>query len=85
LVILSQGDLRCTLRSLVHSLHFDPHLSFHAFRRSAASLAYSSGLSFSSIQAHGTWSSDALLAYLDSSVRDPSVSRFFSTYFHNSS
>jgi integrase len=84
LITLSQGDLRRSLRALLVRLRLNPHLSFHSFRRSAASLAYSSGLSFSAIQSHGTWSSDALLAYLDSGARDPSVSLFFSSFFSSS-
>jgi hypothetical protein len=81
LIILFQGHLRRILRSLVTSLGLHSSLSFHAFRCSAASLAHSAGLSFQAIQAHGTWSSDALLAYLDAGARDPAVRQFFSTYF----
>jgi hypothetical protein len=81
LVILTQGDIRRTLKALLSSLSFDSRLSFHSFHRSAASLAHASGLSFSSIQSHGTWTSDALLAYLDAGSRDPAVSLFFSTFF----
>jgi hypothetical protein len=54
LIILSQGDLRRILRSLITSLGLHPSLSSHTFRRSAASLAHSAGLSFQAIQAHGT-------------------------------
>jgi integrase len=81
LIILSQGDLWHILRSLITSLGLHPSLSFHAFRRSAASLAHSAGLSFQAIQSHGTWSSDALLAYFDAGARDPAVPQFFSSYF----
>jgi hypothetical protein len=81
LIILSQADLRCVLRTLVSSLGFHSSLTFHSFRRSAASLAISSGLSFQAVQQHGTWSSDALLAYLDSGSRDPAVPQFFSSFF----
>jgi hypothetical protein len=81
LYILIQGDHRRTLRSLVASLRLDPHLTFHSFRRSSASLAHAHGLSFHSIQQHGTWTSDALCAYLDSSARDPAVPLFFAQFF----
>jgi hypothetical protein len=36
---------------------------------------------FHSIQAHGTWSSDALWAYIDAGARDASVPRLFSRVF----
>jgi hypothetical protein len=74
LVLVTQDDLNRVLRSFIFSFCLDPHLSFHAFHRSAASLAQSQGLSFSSIQFQGIWSSDALLTYLDSGARDPAVS-----------
>jgi hypothetical protein len=69
---------------LVSSLSLHPSLTFHSFRRSAASLASSAGLSFQSIQAHGLWASDALLSYLDASARDPTIPMFFSSYFSSS-
>jgi hypothetical protein len=79
--IISQADLRLILKRLISALGLHPSLSFHSFRRSAASLAHSSGLSFQQIQTHGTWTSDALLAYLDAGARDPAVPRFFSSFF----
>jgi hypothetical protein len=44
-------------------------------------LAHAHGLSFYSIQQHGTWSSDSLYAYLHSSSRDPAVPLFFAQFF----
>jgi integrase len=84
LYILTQSDLRRVLRSLLLKLGLDPSLTFHSFRRSAASLAHSAGLPLQAIQTHGTWSTDALLAYLDSHARDPAVPLFFSSFFSSS-
>jgi hypothetical protein len=36
-----------------------------------------SGISLQVIQAHGTWSSDALFAYIDAGTRDATVPLFF--------
>jgi hypothetical protein len=46
-----------------------------------ASLAFASGIPFHSIQAHGTWSSDALWAYIDANARDVAVPHLFSSVF----
>jgi integrase len=54
LYIITQNHLWRTLKCLVTALKFSPHPSFHAFRRSGASLAFVSGVPFQAIQAHGT-------------------------------
>jgi integrase len=81
LFLITQSHLRRALKRLVSSLSYHPSLSFHAFRRSGASLAFSSGVPFQAIQAHGTWTSDALWAYIDPCARDASVSIAFSKVF----
>jgi integrase len=81
LFLITQSHLRRALKKLVSALHFDSRISFHVFRRSGASLAFASGIQFSAIQAHGTWASDALWAYIDSDARDTTVPRFFATVF----
>jgi integrase len=81
LYIITQNHLRRSLKRLVASLSFSPHLTFHAFRRSGASLAFASGVPFQAIQAHGTWASDALWAYIDASARDATVPQFFANVF----
>jgi integrase len=82
LYIISQSDLRRVLKRLVLALNFNSHLTFHSFRRSGASLAYASGVSFEHIQAHGTWASDALWSYIDADARESPVPRVFSQIFH---
>jgi integrase len=81
LYLISQSHIRRALKRLVLTLNLHTHLTFHSFRRSGASLAFASGVPFQAIQAHGTWASDALWAYIDTSARDATVPRFFSSYF----
>jgi integrase len=81
LYMVTQPSIRAHLRKLVTTLAFNKAISFHALRRSGASLAFSSGVPFTSIQAHGTWTSDALWAYIDPQARDPAVPQCFSTIF----
>jgi integrase len=81
LFIFSQSHLRRALKRLVSALSFNKSLSFHSFRRSGASLAFASGVPFQAIQAHGTWTSDALWSYIDAVARDPAVAQCFSKIF----
>jgi hypothetical protein len=81
LQVITQSDLRQVLKKLIVALHSYPYLGFHAFRHSGASLAFASGVPFQAIHAHGTWSSDALWAYIDVDTRESLVSRCFSTVF----
>jgi integrase len=81
LFIITQSDLRRALKKLISSLALHSSLSFHAFRRSGASLAYASGVSFDAIQAHGTWTSDALWSYIDVDAKDSPVPHVFSHIF----
>jgi hypothetical protein len=81
LFIISQSDLRRALKRLVSALGLHSNLTFHSFRRSGASLAYASGVSFDAIQAHGTWASDALWSYIDADARDSPVPQVFARVF----
>jgi integrase len=81
LFLITQAHLRRSLKRLLLTLNLSPHLSFHSFRRSGASLAFASGVPFAAIQAHGTWASDSLWAYIDADARDTTVPRFFSSVF----
>jgi hypothetical protein len=58
LYIITQASIRSHLRNLVSILAYNKAISFHSLRHSGASLAFSSGV-------HGTWTSDALWAYID--------------------
>ena len=40
------------------------HFSFHTFRRSGATLAFNNNVDLQAIKRHGTWTSDAVNAYI---------------------
>jgi integrase len=46
-----------------------PHLTFHVFHRSNASIAFRVGLPFHDIQAHGTWTSEAMWLNIDATTK----------------
>jgi integrase len=79
--VITQTHLRAEFSRLVTLLNYDKHLTFHSLRRSGASLAFASGVQFSSIQAHGTWTSDAVWSYIDHTARDNSIPILFSRVF----
>jgi integrase len=81
LFVITQAHLRRSLKRLLLLLGLSQSLTFHSFRRSGASLAFASGVPFQAIQAHGTWASEALWAYIDANARDCTVPRFFSSIF----
>jgi integrase len=81
LYVVTQAQIRAVFKKCIQYLSFNRSLSFHALRRSGASLAFASGIPFQSIQAHGTWSSDTLWAYIDAGARDASVPRLFASVF----
>jgi integrase len=81
LYLITQSDLRRVLKKLVGALGFHNKKTFHAFGRSRTSLAYASGISIDTIQAHGTRASDALWCYSDADTIDTTVPQFFSRAF----
>jgi integrase len=54
-----------------------PNLTFHVFRRSAASIAFRAGVPFRHIQAHGTWTSEAIWSYIDATAKSSLLPSFF--------
>jgi hypothetical protein len=82
LFIISQSHLHSSLKRLLSTLNLSPHVTFHSFRRSRVSLAFASGISVQAIQVHGTWSSDAFWAYIDSGAWDATVPQFFCLFFN---
>jgi hypothetical protein len=81
LYVITQTQLRSWFSKIIQNLNFNKNLTFHSLQLSGASLAFASGVQFSSIQAHGTWTSDALWSYIHHSVRDHSIPALFSTIF----
>jgi integrase len=81
LYVITQTQLRPCFSNLIQKLNFNKNLTFHSLRRSGASLAFASGVQFSTIQAHGTWTSDSLWSYIHHSARDHTIPALFSTIY----
>ena len=63
--VLSESHLRKRLALVLRSLGMPQEgYTFHALRRSGASLAFNENVSFDSIRSQGAWSSDAIWSYL---------------------
>ena len=66
---LTQSQVRTHLTKILTHLQLNPAIySFHTFRRSGATLAFNSDVNIQKIKRHGTWSSDAVNAYI---IEDP--------------
>ena len=65
---------RSFLRLVIISLGLNPaSYTFHAFRRSGASLAFNNNVELSKIKQHGNWKSEAIWTYLNSTPIAASV------------
>ena len=64
---LTDSTARKHLKQISSMLEIQPPLTFHAFRRAASMWASQHGVPLEHIQAHGTWKSDVVWAYLRSS------------------
>ena len=65
---------RSFLRLVMISLGLNPSsYTFHAFRRSGASLAFNSNVELSKIKQHGNWKSEAIWTYLNSTPTAASI------------
>jgi hypothetical protein len=70
LITLTHTSFTSHLRSLLHTLGFNPAAySGHSFRRGGATWAFQSGVPGELIQLHRDWSSDSYLRYLDFSLQ----------------
>ena len=81
---ISQPQVRAHLARVLRILHLQPvAFPFHTFRRSGATLAFNANVGVQHIKRHGTWSSDAVQAYL---IEDPlhasGVAQTFTKMFH---
>ena len=62
---LIDSKIRKTLSLINVKLHFPPHFfTFHAFRRSGASLAFNANVPLQDIKVQGTWTSDCVWRYI---------------------
>ena len=63
--VLIDSKIRKTLSLINLKLQFPPHFfTFHAFRRSGASLAFSANVPLQDIKVQGTWTSDCVWRYI---------------------
>ena len=83
--VLTDARVRKNLAKINQCLHFPPNFyTFHAFRRSGASLAYELGIPVREIKEHGTWASDCVWRYIrPSSSAGCQVSQTFRKILHD--
>ena len=63
--VLIDSKIRKTLSLINAKLLFPPHFfTFHAFRRSGASLAFSANVPLQEIKVQGTWTLDRVWRYI---------------------
>ena len=74
LISISHLQIRTHLRKILLRINVNSKkYGFHTFRRTGATLAEASGVSYKSIQDHGTWKSAAVETYLCRQVVPPTV------------
>ena len=67
---LTSFKARSFLKMIVLALGLDSkHYTFHAFHRSGASIAFNSNVDLDKIQQHGSWKSEAVWVYLNSTPK----------------
>ena len=70
--------VRSTLAKCIRQLNLGPSLfTFHAFRRSGATYSFNNNVSFQDIRLHGSWKSDAIYAYLQTTSTADKVAQHF--------
>ena len=63
--VLIDSKIRKVLSLINKKLHLSPHFfTFHAFRRSGASLAFNANVPIQEIKVQGTWTSDCVWRYI---------------------
>ena len=72
--VLTSFKARSFLKMVVLALGLDSkHYTFHAFQRSGASLAFNSNVDLDKIKQHGSWKSEAVWVYLNSTPKAASM------------
>ena len=68
--VLTASKARSFLKMVIVSLGLNPrHFTFHAFRRSGASLAFNHDVKLNHIKQHGHWRSKSVWTYLNSTPK----------------
>ena len=66
------------LAECVSQLRLDPaQFRFHGFRRSGVTYSFNQNLPFEDIRLHGSWKSDAIYAYLQTTSTADKVTQYF--------
>lgn len=81
---VTQSNVRNALATVIRHLNLPPDLfTFHAFRRSGATLAFNNNVQLQNIQVHGGWRSAAIWSYLNSTHKAAGqVARTFQAILH---
>ena len=79
---LTDSVARKHLKQVSATLHIQPPLTFHMFRKSATTWAFHKGVPMQDIMHHGTWSSDAVWRYIHSLPQSSQVSSTFQRFLH---
>ena len=84
--VLIDSKIRKTLSRINQKLGLPPHFfTFHAFRRSGASLAFNANVPIQEIKVQGTWTSDCVWRYIhDDPTRSSVVATTFNKMLKNS-
>jgi integrase len=77
--LVTKNQLQTILKQAAGKTNLPFDTSFHIFRRSAASIAFAAGVPFKQIQAHGTWTSEAVWSYIHHSAKASVLPDFFKT------
>jgi hypothetical protein len=83
LKILTRAKLQNMLNIASTKLKLHYNITLHALRRSAASLAFQSGVPIEQIKAQGCWSSEAIWPYIDSAAKTVMFPKFFAQQIYN--
>ena len=77
-VPLTDSQVRKALATINQAMHLPKnYFTFHAFRRSGATLAYESQVPVSAIKEHGTWTSECVWRYIQSERGSTTVADVF--------
>ena len=76
--------VRQTLAKIMMALQLQPSaFMFHAFRRSGATFSFNNNVAFEDIRLQGSWKSDAIYTYLQSTNASHKVASSFQTLLQN--
>ena len=76
--------VRQTLAKIIMSLQLQPSaFTFHAFRRSGATFSFNNNVAFQDIRLQGSWKSDAIYKYFQSTNASHKVAESFQTLLHH--